>query len=209
MVEKHWTQPLIYHCMVSKAFCTYRNYTHTHAHIHTNAYSPALITYTCSSTNLWEPGVTSATINSEDNESLIRHNLHNMLWLCEHSDYHSFQLWKKAENTEFDPIFNTCLNVRVCVRTLLYNTLPTDWTTYPKPLQSIGSHVIRFAERDIWAKQLTAWKQRSNTSPPVYTNNHSAHLHAQINALMLPFCFKSKHIHIARTSASLACVPSV
>lgn len=103
---------------VSKAFHMHRNKTHyTHVHTHT---------LTCTqkkkknqqkylNTNLLEPGTTSATINSEDNESLIRHDLHNILQLCEHSNYVSFQFWKKGRKHSIWPFFSkVCMCVYVC-----------------------------------------------------------------------------------------------
>lgn len=85
----------------SQAFQTHRKHNTRYAHdmyitIHSKTHSH---------TNLRVPGTTSAAINSEDNESLIRHHLHNMLWPCEHSKYYSFQLRQKAKKTQHLAIF--------------------------------------------------------------------------------------------------------
>lgn len=66
--------------------------------------------------DLLEPGTTSVTISSEDNESLIKHNLHNMLWLRKHSNYYVFNL----KNTAFG---------HICVHNMLPIALKTGYIT--------------------------------------------------------------------------------
>lgn len=96
-----------------------------------------------------------------------------MLWLCEHSNYYSFQLWKKGRKHSIWPYFE-----RACEHPSLYNVFPIAWNTDPELLQSIGSKVICFAEQDTWAKQLTAftWKQKVKHIPTcLHKHRRSAH----------------------------------
>lgn len=93
---------------------------------------------TQSHSNLQEPGAPSATINGEGNESLIRHHLHNMLWLCELLFLPVVK--KMAENKAFGHILRVC--VTVCAHPSLYSMLTGSELLYAV-IYWLSSHLLR------------------------------------------------------------------
>lgn len=128
-------------------------------------------------TNLLGPGATSAAINREDNESLITHDLHNIL-----------QLWalkllflpvmKKGENTA---IFweRACLCLNVCTNITYYTTcspLPGSQTlNYCNLLAPKSFALQNKIHKQSSLKPLRGNKRSKHRHLPAQTSTECAH----------------------------------